>query len=355
MSLKERLLKTSKLANTAPLDESKIFNDVDFCPTKIPILNLVLSGQFDGGITSGLTVLAGPSKHFKSNLGLVFVAAYMKKNPDAMCIFYDSEFGSRDTYFKSQGIDPSRVIHTPFINIEELTFDLIAQLDGIDRKDKVIIFVDSIGNSSSKKELTDVLKEDSKTDMTRAKSIKALFRMATPYLTLKDIPMVAINHTYQTQEMYSKTVMSGGTGIAYSANTTIFIGRQQEKDGTEVVGYNFILNVDKSRFVREKSKFPLSVTFNGGINTFTGLLEVAQDVGFVVKPKNGWYARAYLDEETGELVAEDKNWREKDTNTLEFWRPLFQHTAFKEACRERYQLKSIVSDESIDKEIQELL
>jgi hypothetical protein len=35
----------------------------------------------------------------------------------------------------------------------------------------------------------------------------------------------------------------------------IFIlGHQQEKDGTEIVGYNFIINVEKSRYVKEKSK-----------------------------------------------------------------------------------------------------
>jgi len=54
------------------------------------------------------------------------------------------------------------------------------------------------------------------------------------------------------QALYPKTIMSGGTGPMYSANTVFFIGKQQEKDGTEVVGYNFIINVEKSRYVREK-------------------------------------------------------------------------------------------------------
>ena len=54
--------------------------------------------------------------------------------------------------------------------------------------------------------------------------------------------------------------MSGGTGVTYSANTVFFMGRQQEKKGTEIEGYNFILNVEKSRFVKEKSKLPISIS-----------------------------------------------------------------------------------------------
>lgn len=355
MSLKDKLLKNTTIKMSATLDKSKLFNDVDVCQTRVPLLNLALSGRFDGGLTSGLTVLAGPSKHFKSNLGLVLVSSYMKKHEDAICLFYDSEFGSKDSYFQSQGVDPTRVIHNPIKNIEELKFDIIKQLEEIERGEHVIVFIDSIGNTASKKELEDALNEKSVADMSRAKQIKSLFRMITPYLTLKDLPCVAINHTYETQEMFSKTVMSGGTGIAYSADTTFIIGRQQQKEGTEIVGYNFVLNIEKSRYIREKSKLPISVTFEGGINTFSGLLDLAQEVGFVVKPKNGWYARAYLDEETGEIIPEEKNWRAKDTDSIEFWKPMFAHAPFKKACNDRYALKVTVVTEELEQEVKDLL
>jgi hypothetical protein len=47
-------------------------------------------------------------------------------------------------------------------------------------------------------------------DMTRAKQIKSLFRMVTPHLTMKDIPMIVVNHTYKTMEMFAKDVVGGG-------------------------------------------------------------------------------------------------------------------------------------------------
>ncbi|QIW86970.1 recombination protein [Aeromonas phage Ahp1_CNU-2021] len=348
-ALISKLSGTSSNKMSAVLSESQFFDGKDVIRTRVPLLNLAMSGELDGGITAGLTVFAGPSKHFKSNLSLVNIAAYMRKYSDAVCLFFDNEFGSTPSYFESQGIDISRVIHCPFKNIEELKFDMIKKLEAIKRGDRVIFFVDSVGNAASKKEVDDAIDEKAVSDMTRAKQIKSLTRMITPYLTLLDIPCILVAHTYDTQEMHSKKVVSGGTGIMYSADTVIVIGRQQEKEGTEIVGYSFILNIEKSRFVKEKSKLPLTVTFEGGINTYTGLLDIATELGFVVKPSNGWFCRAFLDLETGEMVAEEKKWRRKDTDCLEFWKKLFNHAPFKDACRDRYKLSSVsVSDEVLN-------
>ena len=92
-------------------------------------------------------------------------------------LFYDSEFGSPQSYFGQFGIDTSRVLHTPITNVEELKFDLIAQLEELGRDDNVIVVIDSIGNLASKKELEDAINEKSVADMSRAKALKGLFRM----------------------------------------------------------------------------------------------------------------------------------------------------------------------------------
>ena len=127
-----------------------------------------------------------------------------------------------------------------------------------------MIVVDSVGNLASKKEVEDASEGKSVADMTRAKQMKSLFRMVTPHLTIKDIPMVVVNHTYSEIGLFPKQIVSGGTGLIYSADNIFIIGRQQEKDGNEVTGFNFIINVEKSRFVREKSKIPIEVSFEGG-------------------------------------------------------------------------------------------
>ena len=81
--------------------------------------------------------------------------------------------------------------------------------------------------------------------MSRAKQMKSLFRMVTPHLNLKDIPLIAVNHTYKEIGLYPKDIVSGGTGAYYSADAIWIIGRQQEKDGAEIAGYNFVINIEK--------------------------------------------------------------------------------------------------------------
>ena len=343
MSVMDRLKKNSKLKHTEVLSKSKFFAEKDMITTDVPMINVALSGSIDGGLTPGLTVLAGPSKHFKTSFALLMAGAYMKKYPDAIMLFYDSEFGSPQSYFESFGIDVERVLHTPITNVEELKFDLIGQLEEISRDDKVIVVIDSIGNLASKKELDDAINEKSVADMSRAKALKGLFRMSTPYLTMKDIPMLAVNHTYQEIGLFPKAIVSGGTGIYYSADTIWILGRRQNKKGTEVTGYDFVINVEKSRFVKEKSKVPVTVTWEGGVEKYSGLLEVGLAGGYVQKPSNGWYES--INPATGELLTVNKV-REVETSKEEFWTPIFEKTNFKEFVKKHYTIgyKSEIDD-----------
>ncbi len=361
------LLKSLKKSSTAGyahvLSESGFMYEKDHTRTHVPAINIAFSGEVDGGLTSGLTVLAGPSKHFKSNLGLVGVAAYLSKYPDAMCVFIDTEFGITPAYLEAQGVNPDRVLHIQCESVERMKFEMANQLKALnerkkamkkgDEPDRVVFFIDSVGNVASAKEIDDAQNEKSVADMTRAKQLKSLFRIITPYFTMLDIPCIAINHTYETQEMYSKTVMSGGTGIMYSADTVIILGKQQEKDGKEIVGYHFIMNIEKSRFVKEKRKIPLSVTYEKGINPFSGLLEIALDTGHLVKPSNGWYQRSFVDMETGEQTVEEKKWRAKETENVAFWKPIINDESFKEGVRRKFCLGQLSVDD-LNEEVESL-
>lgn len=334
MSIMDKLKKNSKVKDTSILSKSVLFSEKDMISTEVPMVNAALSGDLDGGLTSGLTVLAGPSKHFKTSFALLMAAAYMKKYEDAVMLFYDSEFGSPQAYFETFGIDTDRVLHTPITDVEQLKFDLVSQLDNIERGEKVVVVIDSIGNLASKKELEDALNEKSVADMSRAKALKGLFRMVTPYLTMKNIPLLAINHTYKEIGLFPKDVVGGGTGIYYSADNIWILGRRQNKTGTEVTGYDFIINVEKSRYVKEKSKIPVSVSWEGGIERFSGLLDLALAGNYVAKPSNGWYCR--VDQSSGELL--DPKKREKETLTEEFWKPIFEETDFKEFVKSYYTI-----------------
>ena len=331
MSLLEKLKKNSTIKDASILSESKFFTEKDMVPTQVPMINVALSGSFDGGLTPGLTMWAGPSKHFKTAFSLLMAKSYLDKYKDAVLLFYDSEFGTPVKYFETFDIDMDRVLHTPLTDIEQLKFDVMKQLQDINRGDKLIVILDSIGNLASKKEVEDALDGKSVADMSRAKQVKSLFRMITPHLTLKDIPMIVVNHTYKEIGMFPKDIVGGGTGSYYSADNIYILGRQQEKTGTEITGYNFIINVEKSRYVKEKSKIPISVSFEGGIQKYSGLMDIALEGNFVVKPSNGWYAK--VDQETGEIG--DKK-RLADTDNADFWEPLLSDQKFRDFVKKKY-------------------
>jgi RecA/RadA recombinase len=343
MSLINKLKKNSTIAETAILSKSTLLKEKDVIQTSVPMINVALSGKLDGGLTTGITVLAGPSKHFKTAFALLMAAAYQQKYPEAVILFYDSEFGSPQAYFETFGIDMDRVLHTPITDIEELKHDVMAQFSQIEKGERIMVVMDSIGNLASKKEVDDAVEGKTVADMSRAKQLKSLFRMVTPHLSLKDIPMVVVNHTYMEIGMFPKAIVSGGTGIVYSADTIWILGRQQEKTGTDLTGYNFIINVEKSRFVKEKSKIPITVSFEGGINKYSGLMDIALEGNFVSKPSNGWYAK--IDQETGEI---GEKHRFSDTQTKGFWEDILASEKFKEYVRKRYEIAHGSIMEQID-------
>ena len=337
-ALLDRIKKASKLEYASALSNSKILGDCDIIKTQIPALNVCFTGKLDGGLTSGLTMFAGQSSSFKSNFALVCVKAYLDKYEDAVCLFYDSEMGSSLQYFESLGIDTSRVLHLPVTNIEELKFDLIKQLEEIKRGEHAIIVIDSVGNLASKKEVDDTLAEKSSADLTRAKQYKSLVRMCVPILSLKNLPMVVVNHTYDSMDAFAMGPLSqkigGGHGWYYGCQNIFITSKSQEKKGTDLVGFNFIINILKSRFSRERTKVPITVTFDGGINKWSALLDFALEAGVVVKPSNGWYQK--IDPETGEVL--DKKYRASETNTEEFWASLLECKQFTDWVENNYQI-----------------
>lgn len=319
----------------ALISDSALFKPETVTPTFVPILNVALSGSLTGGLTSGILQIAGPSKHFKTLFGLVMVKAFLDKHKDGVCVFYDSEFGAGTSYFENMGIDISRVIHKPIANVEELKFDITKLLDSLSREDKVVLFTDSIGNLASKKEVEDAKEEKSVADMSRAKALKSLGRIVTPVLRIKDIPWIAINHTYQSLSFIPKTEIGGGTGMYYSSDNIWIVSRKQEAEEKTVVGYQFTINVEKSRFVKEKSKFALEVSWEDGINKWSGLLNEALEAGIVTAPSKGYYS----------LKDSTTKYREKDI-PKEFWGQLIMNKEFRSFIENKYRIEgALVSEE----------
>lgn len=341
MSLLEKMLKSGNIKSASVLSKSKFFGAKDSTPTELPILNIAFSGTLDGGLLPGLTVVAGESKSFKTMISLYCMKAFLDKNQTGVALFYDSEFGVTPEYLASFGIDTDRIIHIPITDVEQLKFDLLQRLQSVEANEKVFIMIDSIGNLASKKEVEDAENEKSVADMSRAKSLKSLFRIVTPYLTTKSIPCLAINHIYKELGMYPKSIVSGGTGIYYSANQIFIISRAQEKDGDQLAGYKFTINIEKSRYVKEKSKLPFTVLMNKGIQKWSGLFDLALESGHLTNAKKGWYQ--VVDLTTGEV--DEKSYRAKELESNnELFTKLVSDKTFREFIERKFKLTANGSD-----------
>ena len=346
MGLIEKLMKNSTSKYTDTIADSKLFQQKDFAPTLVPAVNLILSGSFKGGVTYGHTIFAGESKHFKTAFLMLCIRAFFDKYEAGVCLFYDTEFGAPQDYFTTFGIPLDRVVHTPIHSVEEMTHDCMTQLEGMSEDDHVIIIVDSFGNMASNKEIEDALKGEDKTDMTRAKKLKGLFRQIIMRLNTKRVPMISSGHTYKTLEMYSKQILGGGTGLYYGANDIFFIGRSQNKNETTktIEGYDFTINVDKSRFVREKSKVEINVTFDGGIDMWSGLMDLAKESGHIVKSDEKGKINGYI------RLTSDGKLYQTEALTNHFWMTLLDDQTFVDFVEGKYKYKKgqIIEDISDD-------
>jgi hypothetical protein len=315
------------------LSESELFLNRDIIQTEYPIINAAFCGDFDGGMLSGLTVIAGPPKTYKTNKALICVKAYLQKYLEAICVFYDTEGGFTEEYVRSQGIDPSRVLHIPVSTIEALKNDIVQRLNALERGEKTIFVIDSIGNAASTKEIKDALENKDSTDMSRNKVLKGVFRMIQLPLLIKDVPCVAISHTYDTMAIYSKRVISGGNGLIYNTHHAFLIDKKplfEKVDKKEVqVGFTFTLSVYVSRHVKERAKFEFTVLYGQeGIQKYSGLWELAREAGIISGGAAGWFTKK----------GDEKKYYRKDLDTESNWKEILQLPEFKQYVRNKYKL-----------------
>jgi len=334
-NLAEFLIKNSNSKFTSKISESKVFNrEVLECPTDIPVLNIALSGKAKGGLRGGVLTLAGESKRFKTLFGLYLIKAFQNKYPDGICMFYDTELGSPPDYLELFGLDTSRIVWTPIPSVEEMKIELNQQLDNLkklnDPNARVMIFIDSIGQMASKKEIADALDGKIKVDMSRAKGLKSFWRTVTLNIKLLDIPLVNINHTYKTQDFIPTDIVGGGQGGELAADNVWIIGKRMIKDGKELLGHQFVIRVNKSRYIREKTSIPIDVYYDEGIRKYSGLAELALDLGVVNATKIG---------NSKALEFKNKTIKEKDNDlNSEFWENVIENSNLMEMIERKYAL-----------------
>jgi RecA/RadA recombinase len=261
------------------IDESESYVD-----TGSYIFNALVSGSIFGGVSGNkITAIAGESSTGKTFFSLAVVKHFLDNNPDAYCLYFDTEAAVSKSMLQSRGLDINRVVVVNVVTIEEFRTKALKAVDLYLKKKeeerKPCIFVlDSLGMLSTEKEIEDALNDKQVRDMTKSQLVKGAFRMLTLKLGQAKIPMIVTNHTYDVVGSYVPTKeMSGGSGIKYAASTIIYLSKKKEKDGTEVVGNIVKATTHKSRLSKENKTVEIRLFYDErGLDKYYGLLELAE-------------------------------------------------------------------------------
>ena len=272
-------------------DYSKIASDIEenetFVDTGSFIFNALVSGSLYGGFSGDkITALAGESSTGKTYFALAVVKNFLDSNPDASCIYFDTEAAVNKSLLSSRGIDLTRLAVVNVVTIEEFRtkalkiVDMYLKTPEADRKPCMFV-LDSLGMLSTNKEINDALDDKQVRDMTKSQLIKGAFRMLTLKLGQAKIPMLVTNHTYDVIGAYVPTKeMGGGSGLKYAASTIIHLSKKKEKDGTEVVGNVIKAKTAKSRLSRENMQVGVRLYYDErGLDKYFGLLELGEAGG----------------------------------------------------------------------------
>jgi len=276
------IIKTTGNEYAALVSDGVEAGDVDsFIDTGSYVFNALLSGSIYGGLPSNkITAIAGESATGKTFFLMGMVKNFLDENPDAGCLYFESESAITQQMVIDRGIDPNRMVMIPVTTVQEFRTQAIKVLDGYLAKDEsdrkpMMMCLDSLGMLSTTKEVEDTSEGKETRDMTRAQVLKAAFRVLTLKLGRAKVPMVVTNHTYDSMGLFSTKEMGGGSGLKYAASSIIFLSKKKEKDGTEVIGNIVHCKNHKSRLTIENKMVDVRLTYDKGLDKYYGLLDLA--------------------------------------------------------------------------------
>jgi len=275
---------------------SNISESEQFIDTGSLVFNGLVSGSIFGGVSGNkITAIAGESSTGKTFFSLAVVKNFLDTNPDAYCLYFDTESSITKPLLKSRGIDLDRLVVINVVTIEEFRTKALKAVDiylktSEENRKPCMFVLDSLGMLSTEKEIRDALDDKQVRDMTKSQLVKGAFRMLTLKLGQANIPLIVTNHTYDVIGSYVPTKeMGGGSGLKYAASTIIYLTKKKEKDQKEVVGNIIKAKTAKSRLSKENQQVEIRLYYDErGLDRYYGLLELGE-IGGMWKNVAGRY------------------------------------------------------------------
>ena len=275
---------------------SDISDSEQYVDTGSLVFNGLISGSIFGGVSSNkITAIAGESSTGKTFFSLAVVKNFLDSNPDAYCLYFDTESAISKSLLEDRGIDTTRFVVINVVTIEQFRSKALKAVDiylktKTEQRKPCMFVLDSLGMLSTEKEIDDALNDKQVRDMTKSQLVKGAFRMLTLKLGQANIPMIVTNHTYDVIGAYVPTKeMGGGSGLKYAASTIIYLSKKKEKDGKDVVGNLIKAKTAKSRLSKENKDVTVRLFYDDrGLDKYYGLLDLGE-IGGLWKNVAGRY------------------------------------------------------------------
>ena len=261
-------------------DGAGVSEITDYIPTGNYICNASLTGSiFKGAPNNRILCLSGESGTGKTYLLMNMAREAQKKGH--YVVWYDSENAIELSQLVQFGVDPEKFRYEPVGTVQDFktsitqTLDLLIEQKEAGNQIPSIFFVlDSVGNLATQKEIDDAKAASDKADMTRAKNIRAIFRIVAHKMCIVGATFAFSNHIYMSNDLFSQRIQSGGKGLVYGASIILNLSKAKLKEGSDNLQTGIVVTAepDKNRFCKPvKVKFYIS--YVNGMNPYVGLEE----------------------------------------------------------------------------------
>jgi len=278
------------------------FHDpTDWISTGNYCLNYLISGDFNRGVPLGkVTVFAGESGAGKS----YFAAGNIVKHAQEQGIFVvlvDSENALDETWLQALGVstDSSKLLKLSMSMIDDVALTIskfmkdYKEMDSEERP-KVLFVIDSLGMLLTPTDVDQFDKGDMKGDMGRKpKALTALVRNTVNMIGAYNVGMVCTNHTYASQDMFDPDdKISGGQGFIYASSIVVAMKKlklKEDEDGnkiSDVRGIRAGCKVMKTRYSKPFEAVQVKIPYDRGMDPYSGLLEMFEKNGIILKDGN---------------------------------------------------------------------
>lgn len=325
----------------------------DWVPTGSDTLDIAISNRPYGGLPTGRIVeIAGLEATGKSVLAAHLVSSTQAAG--GLAVYYDTENAYSEEFFKSIGVDVTRMVYVPMQCIEDIFLSIERNIDVVRKasKDKIVtIIVDSVMGASTKNEMSS---EYDKDGYATSKSIilsKAM-RKITNLIGREKILLVLTNQLRVKMGVSfgDPYTTSGGKAIPFHASVRIRlknIGKIKKKiDGIDVqVGIRVRAEIHKNRMGAPAKKVTYDLYFNRGIDNYGGWLYTMKEHK-IVKTAGAWYKFDFINKETGEI--EDIKFQSKEFEQLIKDRPDVKEDMYLKMCEKLINTYDAESPTDID-------